>query len=691
MFHNFESQRPLVKRRKVSRACDFCRVQRVRCDVSTPCTQCVANKVACSRLRPSEGRPNRKQPTLQRAGLAIPQNSFDKAEDSGVDPLITPQETPLSPGENGNVAPRDTGSSNTRLESMLGFISRLNAFCSGISQGSQGSPTDDPPPTYTSPFSSELLDGANPTECDLSPAQVERLLQVFWARLHPMIPILSPEDLKSHPPLRDAVTAYAMQYVFYSGLHSRLLGFQWKQFSANQCSRVIGVAYLQRCLAKATQYSIFSEPSLPILQCFCIMTLYLLDAGQHQAAYNMIGLAVRMARSLNFDNDAPAGASLLEMDLTSRIWWTLVHLDFRCSRHLGKPFSAQLPLVRSRPPCRLSDSPPGSDYFPYHTQSIQLTYLALGVIDSIARDTTSDGAQDTEAQAQALTRNLWRLDKWRNELRQHDWFQHLRFGVPEIPPLPEPLVPENPNTTADYMNKPPLQHQLSTMLELQYRDIIISLHRVFIQFPTPPLVPRGSLQAEAHASTALKQSLATIKTVHRCMSQTDLFVGSCEIYQFQWNAVLTLMGFMLAYPLCYRCPTARGYVGLALETFEFAGPKNDIAVRSAALTRHLCAKVDKLTMGLNIDLRKAAEPSAISGVVESEQTLSFRGGSDTNVNTNDLEMGSLPDLGQEGDGTSLWSWVDLVDPSAWPSYCDEVNQMFTGGPEADLFQNAFYA
>ncbi|KAI9037737.1 Zn(II)2Cys6 transcription factor [Aspergillus affinis] len=620
--------------------------------------------------------------------------SSDSAEDDGVQALITPQETSVSGHDNGKRAQQDDPASmNSRLESMTGFISRLNAFCSGMSQLSQTSPTDDPLLTYTSPFGPHLLEGAHPTECDLSPVQVDRLLEIFWARLHPLIPILSPEDMKSHSPLRDAVTAYAMQYAFYSGLHSRLLGLQWKQFSKdNRCSRVIGMSYLQRCLASATQFSTFAEPSLPILQCYCIMTLYLLDAGQHQAAYNMIGLAVRMARSLNFDSDAPAGVSPEEMDLTSRIWWTLVHLDFRCSRHLGKPFSAQLPTIRSTPPCRLSNSPPGSDYFPYHTQSIQLTYLALGVIESIARDKTPNRTHDAESQAEALTRNLWRLDKWRIALQKHDWFQHLQLGVPEMPQPPEFLPTENADTNKiTYMNRPPLQHQLSTLLELQYRDIIISLHRVFIQFPTQPLVPKSSPQAEAHAATALKHGLATIETVHRCMSQSDLFFGSCELYQYQWNAVLTLMGFMLAYPFCHRCPIARGYIDMALETFEFAGPKNDVAVRAACLTRYLRAKVDKLTMILNIDHRKAAETSAQLGDVRSGDAPTAQGGDPNESATIDRGMGLMSDVGQEGDGNTLWSWVDLIDPDAWPSYCDEVNEVFMRGSDADLFQNAFYS
>ncbi|PWY64045.1 hypothetical protein BO70DRAFT_433672, partial [Aspergillus heteromorphus CBS 117.55] len=221
------------------------------------------------------------------------------------------------------------------------------------------------------------------------------------------------------------------------------------------------------------------------------------------------------------------------------------------------------------------------------------------------------------------------------------------------------------------MTQPPIQIQTTTLLELQYHDIIVSLHSVFITFPHLPLVPRESHYAGAHAATALDHALATIHTIHRRLSQHDIFHGSCEIYQYQWNAVLTLIGFMLAFPFCHRCPTAREYVDIALETFEFAGPHNETAARAACLTRHLRAKVDKLTKVLNIDHRRG---DAGGGIQPS---------SSLNAEAGKKEL--LPELEKNTD--PLWSWVDLIDPSVWPSHCDAVNEAFTGAPEMTSLQD----
>ncbi|GFN12441.1 hypothetical protein AtubIFM55763_007439 [Aspergillus tubingensis] len=603
----------------------------------------------------------------------------------------------------------ETAPINYRLDSTLGFIDRINTFCAGVSQlSSRWSPAG-PPPAYSSPFTAHDTDGTAAIECDLSSAQVNRVLEIFWARLLPQVPIVRREDLErppshedtatgSHPqPLRDAVTAYTMQYIFYSGLNARLLGLQWKQFNrSNRCSKKIGMPYFQRCLTGAMQYSTFAKPSLPILQCYCIMTLYLLDAGQHQAAYNMIGLAVRIARSLDLDCDPPPQASREQAELHSRIWWTLVHLDFRCSRHLGKPISVQLPISRSPPPCWMSNDPPRPVRFPYHNESIRLTCAALAVIESMAHHEKTRKTHDIESQANVLTDNLHHLRVWKDELRQNTWFKHLQLDVQDVPISRKYFCGPGENGGGeeynDYMIKAPLQIQTEALLELQYHDAMISLHRVFIQFPRQPAMNRENPLAGAHAATALKHALATIQTVYSCMTAHDIFYGSCELYQYQWNAVLTLMGFMLAFPFCPRCPQARGYVDLALETFDFAGYQNDAAVRAACLTRHLCEKVDKLTMMLNINLRRGVTESTKDVPAPTKDGLTRRLNQQSESVNMDLDAGntnidqsfwSLPQNQTSDD--LFWPWADLVDPKIWPSYCDGVNEAFTDFSHSTLF------
>jgi hypothetical protein len=52
-----------------------------------------------------------------------------------------------------------------------------------------------------------------------------------------------------------------------------------------------------------------------------------------------------------------------------------------------------------------------------------------------------------------------------------------------------------------------------------------------------------------------------------------------------------------------------------------------------------------------------------------------------------LTLPNLPrdeSLLQGIDGESLWSWADLINLDAWPSYCDEVNEAFMDTPDFSI-------
>ena len=652
MFSNFSSSssRPLAaKRRKVTRACDYCREHRVRCEAAVPCPQCVANHVTCSRQSvpaahtPSENIQRREQPRLG----SLP-----------------------------------SGPRAQKPDSMLGFIARINTFCSGVSQlSSSAIPGHTPPPEYISPVSPGVLQEATPLDCSLSESQVNRLLSIFWTRLWPLMPILRREDLSPaapgfSSPLRDAVIAYSMQYVHSSRLHNCLLGLHGPQFQPDKQTPMIGLPYFQRCLRAVTLYSSFSQPSLLILQCHCFMALYLLDAGQHSTAYNIIGLALRITESLNWELDAQTASTVRGCRLFYRLWWTLNHLDFRCSRHLGKPIGVHLQDSVCPPPTRESDTllDPGSTL--YHTESIRLTAAALAIIESTGCVSISaQGRQETteiETRAQVLSDEMRHLRKWRMDLPSTGSLGNLRLEVGDTPPDPD----KEPEVEVDYMKHQPMEILLTTLLELQYYNVIITLHRSFIQFPSHPLIPKSSPKADAHSATALNHALAIIRLTHSRMATYDILQGVPEVYQYLWNAVLTLVGFMLAYPYCYRLPRARRYIRLALEIFDSAGSTNDAAIRSAALTRHLCSKVDTLLHILHID--PPPGPRQSSEGVHSERSRE-QGTSNIIPRTDhSIPEEELPAPSSFSDPSldSLWSWVDLMNMEAWPNYCDEVNEAF---------------
>ncbi|KAF9888567.1 hypothetical protein FE257_008499 [Aspergillus nanangensis] len=739
MFHTFAApmSSPVPKRKKTIRACEFCRGERVRCEDITPCPACAEKNIPCIRREKSS---KKKRESRKKRGSKKEQGATELLIDTQSETDI-PQDTapPLDnhpqfesdqlqttiaarpPVDRHHAEDRsrkvvdksDTIPGSIGMDSMVGFISRVNAFCTGLPQvppQTEGDVACDDSAPHLRPFPPCMMDSTGSSECSLSDAQVERLLGIFHSKLYPQMPIIRLADLKlptnqsgekcKSSPLRDAVTAYCMQFVYYSGLNERLIGLRWEQFSQGSHSSRVGMPYFNRCLAATTRYIAFARPSLMVLQCYCIMTLYLLDAGQHRAAHNMIGLAVRSAQSLDLHHDPHNSMKEVDADHLRRIWWTLIHLDFRCSRHFGKSMTVAAPDTTCIPPHVVTENITNPDCLYYHDQSLKLTAISLQVIQSLSDPMPEGGGRRIESRAKRLTDERYRLCEWKTSLEQQPCLRIFDVDVENIP-MPDPNSIENHtyDSNEEGLKKyTPVQILLTTLLELQYHDIMITLHRVFIQFPESSFPGRLTPLSDSHGATALNHAMATAYLVHSRMAHNDSLYGCCELYQYQWNAVLTIMGFILAYPYCQRVFKARRYVDLALEIFESAGPHNVAARRFTDITRQTCTKMDTLLdilhgqesagPGCDIDVFCVLEtPGGKGPSSTSHPTLECSGVHTQLGNRNPSGMNPQQKRPQ---GSAYSSYTPSIDSIYWNAYCDEVNDIFNRLPDIGMYQNSLF-
>ncbi|KAI1421486.1 hypothetical protein F5Y12DRAFT_700806 [Xylaria sp. FL1777] len=676
MFYTFTSGSPSggatlqrnPKRHKVTRACDYCRKHRVRCDAETPCARCVANNVACV-LSPSINRP------METAASVDSSTGASTGTSTGGSTVRSPS-TPASSVATAVVTAATAATAVTaalsgsatpvsRLEGMdstVGFMSKINAFCSSISHLSPDLP-DGSPPSY-GPLARPLTFNATDdreAQTKLSRPQALQLLDLYWQRWHALAPILSRPHVEALYPtlwshdgleqrgssLIDGILALSLLRLHSAGLNRRLLGLH---LGHGDCS----LAYLRRCYALTTRFDAFAKPSLKHVRCYILMALYLLDVGEYQGAYNMIGLATRAGHILNLHHGLPDA----DPDAPSayRVWWTIVHLDFRCARLLGRPVGIR--------PADISCALPPLDAFVYHSQSVRLTWIALAVIDACSRHrlpSNDDRFADIESHATLLSTKLAQLREWRD--------QELRSIIQR------PLHVEH-KRSADWMHAvtdtSPSQLLHGLLLELQYYEEIIGLHRSFICFPSGSLIPQRSPQADAHATTALNHAMATIDLVHRTMSATDMLYGCSEVYQWQWNALLTLVGFLMAYPLCDYAPDARHHTQLALDIFSAADPQNTVAAKAATLTRSLCLKVDSLVQILKPDTHATPPPDAYK---------------QKNTECNDTQVTMDP---SQLNSDALWSWAGLTNPDVWSTYSDGITGVLTDFPSLPFGSDNFF-
>ncbi|KAJ5816997.1 hypothetical protein N7447_009230 [Penicillium robsamsonii] len=700
MLYSFAPPRsgPLVKRRKVRRACDFCRQHRVRCDGTLPCSQCVTNRVKCVKPRASHLPSPPDSARADHIRLSAPP-SLAPSVPSSLPPSL-PSCTPPFQSVSSSApvcSPRDSTHVVVRDQDCLtGFISRINTFCSVVSQMSaQSSPvTDESPSSETSYSTPDLLQNAEQTLPRLSTSNSQdlqqSLLMIFWARYQCLAPIVTQEDvLDSEPgrkqgPLRDALMAYCLQSVYHAGLHHRLLGVNTtlngaqESASKKQQSPLVALfaAYFQKALAKNSHFLLYAEPSVSDIQRHILMALFLLNSGEVLAAYNITGVAIRLAQSLDLQNPPESHISQKEAEIRGRVWWMLVHLDFRCSRYLGKPVIVSLrDMTLPIPNYSPSTASAFSDLV-FHSATIALTVVGKKVAELLAarHDTMSanDPIGQIEQFAEHLTHEISNLYEWRDRIVKSEPFKDLVLvgsaNRPQTYASREKLRPDD-DTWMFYHSPARILQQ--TLLELQFHDLVIWFHRPFIQFPSLGLVPQRSPGADIHATTAIRHALMAIETVHRRMLSHDALYGCSDVYQYVWNAVLTLVGFMLAYPLCYWFSVARQHVELSFQVFDTAKTSNPIASRAAHLTRYLLGRVNALMEVLNAQASTSHSYGHLPG--DKRATENWDG-----VDLNEQSSG----LSAVTPGThDLWSWANTVDPETWSGYCHEINDMLIDLPE----------
>ncbi|KAI0124766.1 fungal-specific transcription factor domain-containing protein [Xylariales sp. AK1849] len=662
MFYSFSSSpktndplsRRNPKRTKVSRACNYCKDHRVRCDVEIPCSRCVAANVECSLASSSSILIPPGNLPLPQADALLIRGAVASPEEP--DASSSGQETTIAGTEFPNPIPASDKPEG--MDSTVGFMSRIHAFCSTISQLSSDSPDDSPPP-YPSSDQSMLVNTSKAPYIVLSKSRYLHLLDVYWARCHALNPILGRpqvdaicQTLWAHDgssvqssPLTDAAVALSLLHLERSGLKRRLLGF-------DRSHENLSLTYFQRCLVASSEYA-FAEPSIDHVQCYVLMTLYLLDAGQHRPAYNIIGQAVRIAHLLDLHRGLPDTEP--NAHLARRVWWTVTHLDFRCSRLLGRPVAVQLANVT----CPL----PAPGEFVYHTRAISLSRATQATMEALFQYPSRshrNRIEEIESRACDLSAEVYRVLDWcRDQLRPA-----LNRGLH----LDHMAEHDSILETAD---SNPSQLLKDNLLEMQYYDAIIGLHRPFITFPNRSLIPQRSPQADKHATTAVHNAIATIDLAHRVMSTTDVLYGRGDVHEWQWNALLTLIGFLMAHPTCDNAPAARRHVELALEIFGAAHPANTVAIQATALTRSLRAKVDNLLQMLQSGTLQAASPHLNQCQGKGSDSSSTLLG--TPHPTSDAS----------------WSWTDMIDLDALSPYNGEGTEGTIDFPDLPFMDDRF--
>lgn len=500
----------------------------------------------------------------------------------------------------------------------------------------------------TSPWRGNLEEVGVPTDPAtpvdyLTGTQEDYFLGLFWQSYHCTIQIVDEADLKEHykslwttpgkprkpSALVDIILAICMQF-----------GVAFVPRSSATSGRPIDVdgndaTIAGRWLYRRSQTLLSAElesPSIMTLQCHIFSVYYLCNASFQNMAHGTLALAVRTAHILGLHLEPSESMPRNERELRKRLWWTLYAVESKTCMKLGRPWSAQI----SQATCSLPADDhglallSGSNFATYGenvtwlTYNLQNTKLVLAVravyiaFDDKCGDVlgTNNGStlytdpQAMEACAKFLLSSMQCLQTWLHELP--DALKTKRKGSGE------PFSTDRSRLDVELFAPMWLQRQ-RLLLELLFHNLAMNLYRPFISFSMTS--SSSTMIAEGHATSCVNHAIAITHIMHQILTETDMLSGWHESFQWQWNATLSMIGFLLAYPLTPTSSSARNAIDNAIGVFESFGNNFAIASSAAKITRDLTAKADYLIDCLRSNLATPqASSSGTTNDIDSLQT-----------------------------------------------------------------------
>ncbi|KAJ5107059.1 hypothetical protein N7456_003734 [Penicillium angulare] len=531
----------------------------------------------------------------------------------------------------------------------------------------------------------------------LTEDQQSYFLRLFWEAYHPLLQASSEAEFQSlldldrrhiseagklTKALANCMTALGIQYGHGAGLTSRILSL--RRCASNISS--IGYEYFRRC----RDYIVLevTEPTILSMQCYALMSLYLMNASHFREAYSLLGTAIRDSHSVDLHEEP--SESLQQQERTSRrqIWWLLFMLDIRCSQQLGKPVAVQTATVTCSLPStdELTMIPGNTRVYwrnlhvsTYFVHAVKLAVSLAEVNRIVSTSKLYEDANNVtvlEKRAKLLSTSLASLEKWSSDLPEDLLSPRKNTGYTESMSTAESAIVLE-------LGAPNWLHHQRVLLEVYYHNAHIMLQRPFICFPhSSNSSPAQQPQTNYHARSSLQHAITVTIILHDLCSSSDILFGWSEILHPLWNAAVTILGFIIANPFSSRSRSAIQWVFKGLTVFEAFAPTEPFAARAENITRSLAAKLNDVLISLDENSEPTNRGRITLGLTMQQSpdvTLST-----PSTNSVDIPTGPLTGTGLENtfDNTfftddGLCSSIGALEFHSWEGYQDNID-IWTG-------------
>ncbi|KPM34463.1 hypothetical protein AK830_g12104 [Neonectria ditissima] len=587
---------PRPKRAQVSRACDWCRLTRVKCDSVRPCRNCKEAKRECV----NAGRDDFKSVA---AATKEVQRLRSQVQELEASLMASP-----SRGEDGcRKRARSVNWRGTMTNEVLYGPSSLHYFSHRLATFAKLDiiAQSHPKALRSPPWDAIIHSG------QLQRQQQDVLFDLFWQGYHAVYPILDEASFRAHYsslwdsptrrkpcPLVDSVLALCIQFGATYMSHG----------SADDGTSTPGRDFYLRAQTFLSQNS--ESQSLMTAQCYFLNAVYLLATDQANSAYTLAGTAIRVAQSLGLQYEPVPDESAVDLGLSEsrrRLWNCLSMLDVKLSLHLGRPFaiqsfspeeeeSASDQLAETLGPTFTLSSELGINWLTFQHERRRLFNLVREIHEgfyTVCEDILGEiQAPDfyqhppsREKCAQFLFVQMKKLKKWVHELPDG-------LKTPRQNGIPLSID----RSALDLSHSEPLWLQRQRLiLELEYHTFSIILRRPFISFlPTPAL---GTLSSDNHCIVAGNSAIIVTNLLHQVLKDTDILTGWYQVVDWQHNAVFALAGFTCGYPICPLSPSLRRTLPTAAVVFDMAGATDKVELahklrdRSFQILKEFGAKI----------------------------------------------------------------------------------------------------
>lgn len=524
--------------------------------------------------------------------------------------------------------------------SLFYFIGRITSHLAAFIQH--------PPAEYTIHFSSAgmpFTDGSGPgltqpaaeppTDGQLAPGgylysltamQEEYFLSLFWQSFHSAFQIVDEGKFKEHykslwsgqGPSRgvrkpSALVDIILALCMLSACPPRGDRSSSRPPADPDATAIAGRWHYQRC--QTLLISELESPSLSTLQCHIFSVIYLCCASFQNMAHSTLALAMRTAHILGLHLEPPPDLPRSEQELRKRLWWTLYTLESKTCIKLGRSWSASLSGTSCSLPAddhqlaiESGSAALASGNVTWLTYTLQNTKLVLSARDvylsfytECSRVLSGSGSTDgssihddpavLESCATFLRSGMAHLDSWARGVPDGLRSKRKRGGEP-LSANPDPSASDTISLAIETFAPSWLQRQ-RLLIELLYHHLCVILYRPLISFSAPSHTSPSS-DAQECAVACARHAITLTQITHQTLAETDLLDSWHEAFQWQWNAAITMIGFVLATPPSPTVQAARAAIALAIEGFETFGRHFAAGARAVKVVGELMDKVESL-------------------------------------------------------------------------------------------------